>query len=203
MINGAVTLGTLDGANVEIYESVGEENILLFGMTTPEVNSLKAAGYNPRCFVDNNPMIRRALEEMKAGFRSYSFQDIMNSLLRWTLTWCWLTSIPTTKSIGKDRNACIKIHWSGTRCVCITLQRQDGLRQTPCDPRICPRTFRSATPIPEEKPPVKAAPAKSAPAIGKESAAKVSQHNRMPAALVPAKRAKEISWTPDCFSVFS
>ncbi len=80
MINGAVTLGTLDGANVEIYESVGDDNILLFGMTTPEVNSMKAAGYQPQFFLDNNEVINRALNEMKQGFGGISFNDIVTSL---------------------------------------------------------------------------------------------------------------------------
>ena len=47
MINGALTLGTLDGANVEIHEAVGNDNMFLFGMTTPEVQELKHRGYNP------------------------------------------------------------------------------------------------------------------------------------------------------------
>ena len=58
MINGAVTLGTLDGANVEIHEAVGDENIILFGMTTPEVAALKRSGYRPRVFYENNQVIR-------------------------------------------------------------------------------------------------------------------------------------------------
>ncbi len=170
MINGAVTLGTLDGANVEIYESVGEENILLFGMTTPEVNSLKAAGYNPRCFVDNNPMIRRALEEMKAGFGGYSFQDIVDSL-----------STVDPYMVLADFDSYHKIH-----------QKAESLHQNPlvwnkmCLHNIAKagrfaadraiheyaQNIWRATPVPEEKPPVKAAPAKAAPAIGKESAEK-------------------------------
>ena len=80
MINGAVTLGTLDGANVEIFESVGEENMLLFGMTAKEVQSLRSSGYNPHLFVENNPVIRQALEEMRAGFGGYSFASIADSL---------------------------------------------------------------------------------------------------------------------------
>lgn len=80
MINGAVTLGTLDGANVEIHEAVGDENILLFGMTTPEVNALKP-NYDPRVFFRSNPVIKQAVEELNKGFGGVSFQDIGDSLL--------------------------------------------------------------------------------------------------------------------------
>ncbi len=82
MINGAVTLGTLDGANVEIHEAAGDENIIIFGMNTAEVNSLKRNGYHPRVFYDNNPVIRRALDEMNRGFQGVSFSNIFNSLTR-------------------------------------------------------------------------------------------------------------------------
>lgn len=69
MINGAVTLGTLDGANVEIYDAVGRDNIILFGMTTPEVNSLKAQGYHPADIYNQNWVVRNAIDELrKTGF---------------------------------------------------------------------------------------------------------------------------------------
>lgn len=170
MINGAVTLGTLDGANVEIYESVGEENILLFGMTTPEVNSLKAAGYNPRCFVDNNPMIRRALEEMKAGFGGYSFQDIVDSL-----------STVDPYMVLADFDSYHKVHQKAERLhqnplvwnkMCLHNIAKAGRFAADRAIHEYAQNIWRATPVPEEKPPVKAAPAKAAPAIGKESAAK-------------------------------
>lgn len=47
MLNGAITLGTMDGANIEIHDAVGSDNIFIFGMKTPEVNELKRRGYNP------------------------------------------------------------------------------------------------------------------------------------------------------------
>lgn len=80
MINSAITLGTLDGANVEIHESVGDENIFLFGMTTPEVNTLKQNGYHPYEYINNNPVIRRAMQELQYGFGGVDFKDIYNSL---------------------------------------------------------------------------------------------------------------------------
>ena len=80
MINSAVTLGTLDGANVEIHEAVGDDNIFLFGMTTPEVNTLKQNGYHPYEYMNNNPTIRHAMEELQRGFGGFDFQDIYNSL---------------------------------------------------------------------------------------------------------------------------
>lgn len=81
MINAAVTLGTLDGANVEIHDAVGDENIILFGMTTPEVTARKP-NYDPKEFFRNNPVIRGAVEELNAGFGGVSFQDIGDSLLK-------------------------------------------------------------------------------------------------------------------------
>ena len=79
MINSALTMGTLDGANVEIHDAVGSENMFLFGLTTPEVNSLKR-GYNPRIYVENNADIRRAVEELKYGIGGVTFEEIYNSL---------------------------------------------------------------------------------------------------------------------------
>ena len=80
MLNGAITLGTLDGANVEIGDLVGQDNILIFGMTTPEVEHLKAQGYNPGVYYGNNPTIRRAVDLLSKGLDGQQFPDIANSL---------------------------------------------------------------------------------------------------------------------------
>lgn len=80
MINGAVTMGTLDGANVEIYESVGDENILLFGLTTPQVNQLAAEGYHPEKIAAENEVVRKALDAMRQGINGVSFDSIVESL---------------------------------------------------------------------------------------------------------------------------
>lgn len=77
MINGAVTLGTLDGANVEIYDAVGKDNIILFGMTTPAVNDMKAKGYRSLDFYSTNSVIRRAVDEIRAG----RFSPVADNLL--------------------------------------------------------------------------------------------------------------------------
>ncbi|WOC32339.1 MULTISPECIES: glycogen/starch/alpha-glucan phosphorylase [Caproicibacterium] len=80
MINGAVTLGTLDGANVEIHDSVGDDNMLLFGMTTPEVEALRAAGYHPDQIYYNNPAVHGAIDFLRGGINGVDFSDIANSL---------------------------------------------------------------------------------------------------------------------------
>jgi len=66
-LNGALTIGTLDGANVEIKENVGDENIFIFGMTTPEVAALRASGYQPARFVEQNPELKAVLEAIRSG----------------------------------------------------------------------------------------------------------------------------------------
>ena len=67
MINGAVTLGTLDGANVEICDAVGKDNIMLFGMTAPAVREMRANGYRSLDFYSTKSVIRRAVDEIRAG----------------------------------------------------------------------------------------------------------------------------------------
>ncbi len=79
MINGAVTLGTLDGANVEIFEQVGKDNIFLFGMTAPEVEALWQKGYYPNEFVNGD--LKRVLEMLINGTLGTQFEDIYKSLL--------------------------------------------------------------------------------------------------------------------------
>ena len=81
MINGAVTLGTLDGANVEIHEAVGDENMILFGMTTPEVNDLKRSGYTPMNYFNNNAELRRVIEYIQQGVGGKPFPEIGNTII--------------------------------------------------------------------------------------------------------------------------
>ncbi len=81
MINGALTLGTLDGANVEINEAVTDENMFLFGMTTPEVNELKRAGYQPMNYFNNNAELRRVIEFIQAGIGGKQFPEIGNTII--------------------------------------------------------------------------------------------------------------------------
>ena len=80
MLNGAITLGTLDGANIEIGDAVGEDNILIFGMKTEEVNELKARGYNPESYYHNNPIIRGCIDRMYQGINGCKFNEVANSL---------------------------------------------------------------------------------------------------------------------------
>lgn len=67
-LNGALTIGTLDGANVEIKEEVGDENIFIFGLSTPEVASLKANGYNPYDYYNSNAELKQTLDMIASGF---------------------------------------------------------------------------------------------------------------------------------------
>lgn len=76
MMNGAVTLGTVDGANVEIAERVGDENIFTFGMLTEEVDRAWAQGVNSTQVYSSNDTVRRVVDRLKVGFNGESFADI-------------------------------------------------------------------------------------------------------------------------------
>ena len=80
MMNGAVTLGTLDGANVEIFDAVGKENMFLFGMSTPEAVAMKQ-GYDPFAIYNRNETIHRAVDFMYQGFGGRTYTDVANSLI--------------------------------------------------------------------------------------------------------------------------
>jgi starch phosphorylase len=84
-MNGALTIGTLDGANVEIREAVGHDNFFLFGLTAGDVVRTKADGYSPRGYYESNPSLRRALDLVDEGFFSGGdrtmFRPLVESLL--------------------------------------------------------------------------------------------------------------------------
>lgn len=80
MINGAVTLGTMDGANVEIYESVGADNIIIFGMNAAEVEDLQRQNYRPQNYYINNPHAKEAVDAIMAGIGGKEFPEIINTL---------------------------------------------------------------------------------------------------------------------------
>eukprot|EP01134_Creolimax_fragrantissima_P002598 CFRG2598T1 len=70
MLNGALTIGTLDGANVEMADEMGHENIFIFGMTVDEVQALERNGYNPQDYYNSNPVLKEALDQIRDGFWS-------------------------------------------------------------------------------------------------------------------------------------
>ena len=79
MINGAVTLGTMDGANVEIHEQVGDDNIIIFGMNVDEVNACKA-NYRPIEIYNSNPIIKQAIDTINYGVNGVQFTEIADTL---------------------------------------------------------------------------------------------------------------------------
>ena len=81
MINGAITLGTMDGANVEIFDAVGAENIMIFGMSTPEVNELKRSGYMPQNYYNNNAEIHNLVDFINRGIGGKMFGEIGGSII--------------------------------------------------------------------------------------------------------------------------
>ena len=80
MLNGAITLGTLDGANVEIADAAGHDNEIIFGMLTPEVNALKGMGYHPSAFISGDNTAMAVLDLLERGWNGENFSEITNNL---------------------------------------------------------------------------------------------------------------------------
>jgi len=108
-LNGALTIGTLDGANVEIMEEVGQENIFIFGLTTPQVAEVKANGYNPHDYYHSNPELKQVLDMIANGFFSIDepnrYQPIIDNLLKngdqYLLLADYASYIETQDRVGK------------------------------------------------------------------------------------------------------
>jgi starch phosphorylase len=83
--NGALTIGTMDGANIEILEEVGKENIFIFGLLAEEVVELKAKGYNPRKYYESNPSLKRVIDMIASNYFNPKepgiFNDMINGLM--------------------------------------------------------------------------------------------------------------------------
>ncbi|MGQ9642778.1 MAG: glycogen/starch/alpha-glucan phosphorylase [Ignavibacterium sp.] len=83
--NGALTIGTMDGANIEILEEVGKENIFIFGLLAEEVVELKAKGYNPRKYYESNPSLKRVIDMIDSNYFNPKepgiFNDMINGLM--------------------------------------------------------------------------------------------------------------------------
>ncbi len=80
MINGAVTIGTMDGANVEIFEHVGKDNIFIFGLSSDQVYSMYQGGYEPTQYYRNNYRIRRVIDMLRNGIGGVSFKELADLL---------------------------------------------------------------------------------------------------------------------------
>jgi starch phosphorylase len=86
-MNGALTIGTEDGANIEIRDQVGADNIFIFGNTTPQVEAIRASGYDPKAIYLDNPQLNETLNKIDGGFFSPSdkrrYHDVFNSLVNY------------------------------------------------------------------------------------------------------------------------
>ena len=80
MLNGAITLGTLDGANVEIADAADHENEIIFGMLTPEVNALKGMGYHPNAFISGDNTAMAVLDFLEKGWNGENFSEVTSNL---------------------------------------------------------------------------------------------------------------------------
>lgn len=98
-MNGALTIGTLDGANVEMAEEMGPENMFIFGMTVDEVELLKRKGYNAYTYYESIPELKQCVDQIQNGYFSPNnhdeFKDIVDVLLKWDrLVDCFLRCTP-------------------------------------------------------------------------------------------------------------
>lgn len=80
-MNGALTIGTLDGANIEIRDAVGHENFFLFGLTTEQVETMLADGHRPRAIYEANPFLREVIDALSSGQFSHGDKSLFRPLL--------------------------------------------------------------------------------------------------------------------------
>jgi len=80
MLNGALTIGTLDGANVEMAEEMGKENMFIFGMNVDDVTELYKAGYNPKTFIEKNKELSKIIDQIRSGFFTPDQPDLLRDL---------------------------------------------------------------------------------------------------------------------------
>lgn len=80
-LNGALTIGTMDGANIEIREEVGAENIFIFGLLADEVVKLKSSGYNPRTYYESNPSLKKVIDMIASDYFSKTEPGIFKSIV--------------------------------------------------------------------------------------------------------------------------
>jgi starch phosphorylase len=107
-LNGALTVGTLDGANIEIHEAVGAENFFLFGLTSAQVAALRRQGYRPRDYYESDPELREALDLIRSGFFAPEDRHIFEPLVR-MLTFAWPTLPPMPGPEGRPHGST----WTG------------------------------------------------------------------------------------------
>lgn len=81
-LNGALTIGTLDGANIEIMEEVGEDNIFIFGLTADEVTAARKSGYNPQKYYEANAELRQTIDMITSGYFSPENPEVFHSIVR-------------------------------------------------------------------------------------------------------------------------
>ena len=106
MINGAVTLGTMDGANVEIHEQVGDDNIIIFGMNVDEVNACKAS-YKPIDIYNSNDVVRAAIDTINYGVNGVQFSEIADTLKN-TDTYMALKDFDSYQAAQRYASECYK-----------------------------------------------------------------------------------------------
>ncbi|MCL1789230.1 MAG: glycogen/starch/alpha-glucan family phosphorylase [Oscillospiraceae bacterium] len=80
MLNGALTLGTYDGANIEIHSQVGDENIFIFGMSAQEAAIMKSNGYSPESYYSSDPIIKNVIDRIKSGVNKATFAELAEEL---------------------------------------------------------------------------------------------------------------------------
>ncbi|XP_075693018.1 glycogen phosphorylase, muscle form [Rhinoderma darwinii] len=81
MLNGALTIGTMDGANVEMAEEAGEENLFIFGMRVPDVEHLDREGYNARSYYERIPELRQVIDQLNSGYFSPKQPDLLKDIV--------------------------------------------------------------------------------------------------------------------------
>ena len=133
MINGAITIGTLDGANVEMLDAVGRENMYIFGLTAEEVEQTWLRGYRSAEFYSNNERLKRIVNFLAIGFAGESFADIATYLLTGhgvADPYMCLADFESYRLAREDMLTHIQTEKSGRACRFSTQARQASLRLT-------------------------------------------------------------------------
>ena len=179
-MNGALTIGTLDGANIEIREEVGAENFFLFGLTAQEVEQKKAEGYNPRAYYESNPHLREILDSLSSGEFSHGDRSLFEPLLQSLLTHDEYMLLADYQSYIDCQDAC-----------------GPCLSKTPITGPACPSsTWPASASSPLTAPSATTAPKSGRPGPSRSTSSVPSPHptHGTPASAPPPRSTSPSSW---------